>query len=125
MRAVAEKGAQFMEGIHKGQAGPAITIKQANGLVREVPWDEQDGATPILIEAMILDLEIEDSELREATKEYCLNYLKGWSEICENPEEAYDIPLSKLYSQAEAFIAGYEAAFKKVQPYWRNPLTMA
>ena len=110
MRAVAEKGAQFMEGIHKGQAGPVITIKQANGLVREVPWDEQDGATPILIEAMILSLDIENSELREATKEHCLNYLKGWSEVCEDPEDAYGIPVSEFYSKAEAFIAGYKTA---------------
>ena len=109
-RAVAEKGAQFMEGVHKGQAGMVITIKQANGLVREVPWSEEDGATPILIEAMILDLEIEDSELREATKEYCLNSLKGWVEICENPEEAYTIPINDFYSKAEAFIAGYKTA---------------
>ncbi|MGB6872727.1 MAG: hypothetical protein WBE46_01055 [Dehalococcoidia bacterium] len=116
-RAVAERGAELVEGIHKGHLGGlAITIKQANGLVREVPWDEEDGATPILIEAMILDLEIENLELREATKEYCLNYLKEWSEICENPEEAYNIPISDFYSKAEAFIDGYETALKKTQP---------
>lgn len=111
MRAVAQIGAELVEGIHKGHRGNlVITIKQANGLVREVPWDEQDGATPILIEAMILDLEIENPELREATKEYCLNHLKGWSELFDNPEEAYGIPVSKFYTQAEAFIAGYRAA---------------
>ncbi len=116
-RAVAERGAELVEGIHKSQPGClVITIKQANGIVREVPWDEQDGATPILIEAMILDLEIEDSELRETTKEYCLNSLKGWSEIVENPEDAYGIPLCDFYTKAEAFIAGYKAALKKVQP---------
>ena len=110
-RAVAEKGAEFVEGIHKSHLGGlAITIKQANGLVREVPWDEGDGATPILIEAMILELKIEDPKLRETTKRHCLNYLKGWSEICENPEDAYGIPISELFSQAEAFIAGYKTA---------------
>jgi len=39
------------------------------------------------------------------------HYIKGWSELFETPEEAYDtMPLSKLYSQAEAFIAGYKTA---------------
>ena len=111
-RAVAEKGAELVEGIHKNRGGLVITIKQANGLVREVPFDEEDGATPVLIEAMILDLKIEDMELREATKGYCLDWLKGWSEICENPEDAYDIPLSEFYTKAEAFIAGYKAALR-------------
>ena len=110
-RAVAEKGAKLIEGVHKSQAGLVITVKQANGIVREVPWDEEDGATPVLIEAMILDLEIENPELRETTKRHCLNFLEGWVEVVGEPEEAYDtMPLSKLYSQAEAFIAGYQAA---------------
>ena len=114
MRAVAEIGAELVEGIHKGQLGGlAITIRQANGIVREIPWDEEAGATPILIEATILSLEIEDLELREATKEYCLNSLKGWVEIVGTPEEAYNtMPLSKFYTMAEAFIAGYKAAPK-------------
>ena len=51
------------------------------------------------------------TELREATKRHCLNFLEGWSQVCETPEEAYDtMPLSKLYNQAEAFIAGYKTA---------------
>ena len=115
-RAVAEKGAELMEGIHKSQGGLVITIKQANGIVREVPFDEEDGATPVLIEAMILDLDIEDTELREVTKKHCLTFLEGWVEVVGDPEEAYDtMPLSKLYSQAEAFMAGYEAASKRTQ----------
>ena len=109
-RAVAEKGAKLIEGVHKGNTGPVITVEQANGLVREVPFDEEDGATPVLIEAMILELKIENPELREATKEYCLNWLKGWSEICEDPEDAYGILLSEFYTKAEAFIAGYKTA---------------
>lgn len=125
-RAVAEKGAELVKGIHKGSLGPAITVKQANGLVREVPFDEEEGATPVLIEAMILELDIEDSELREATKEHCLNFLKGWVEIVGTPEEAYDtMPLDKLYTIAEAFVGGYKAAFKKVQLYSTNPFHMA
>jgi len=100
-----------------------ITIKQANGIVHEVPWDEEAGATPILVEAMILDLKIEDSQLREAAREHCLNHIKGWSELFENPEEADGIPMSELYNRAEAFIAGHEAAIKMFQPYWKNPLT--
>lgn len=111
-RAVEEKGAELVEGIHKGHSGRlVITIKQANGLVREVPWDEEVGATPILIEAMILELEIEDPKLRETTKRHCLNFLEGWCEVVGTPEEAYDtMPLSKLYTQAEAFIVGYKTA---------------
>ena len=110
-RAVAEKGAELVEGIHKSYfGGLAITIKQANGIVREIPWGEEDGATPILIEAMILDLGIESPELREATKKYCLDFLNGWIAIFENPEEAYTIPINDFYSKAEAFVAGYEAA---------------
>ena len=111
MRAVAEKGAELVEGTHKGQAGPVITIKQANGIVREIPFDEGDGATPVLIEAMILDLKIENPELREATKRHCLDFLEGWVEVVGTPEEAYDtVPLDKLYTIAEAFIAGYKTA---------------
>lgn len=110
-RAVAEQGVQLIEGVHKGSTGPAITVKQTNGIVREVPWDEEAGATPVLIEAMILELEIENLKLREATKRHCLNFLEGWCEVVGDTEEAYDtIPLSKLYSQAEAFMAGYQAA---------------
>ena len=117
VRVVAEKGAKLVEGIHKSQAGLVITVEQANGLVREVPWDEEAGATPILIEAMILDLEIENRELRESTKRHCLNFLEGWCEVVETPEEAYDtMPLSKLYTMAESFIAGYKTAFRKIQP---------
>lgn len=124
-RVVAEKGAELMEGPHGSCQGEVITIKQANGIVREVPFDKEAGATPVLIEAMILDLKIENPELREATKEYCLNWLKGWSEICEDPEDAYGIPLSEFYTKAEAFMAGYQAAFTKIQPYWKNPLSAA
>jgi len=111
-RAVAEKGARLIEGCHKSShvRGPVITIEQANGIVREVPFREEDGATPILIEAMILDLDIEDPKLREATKEYCFNFLKGWIEVVGEPEEAYGIPLSNYYTQAEGFIAGYKTA---------------
>lgn len=109
-RAVAEKGAELIEGIHKSQADPVITVKQANGIVREVPFDEEAGATPILIEAMILELDIENPKLRESALRYCLNFLEGWREVAGD-EEAYDtMPLSKLYTQAEAFIAGYQAA---------------
>jgi hypothetical protein len=112
-RAVADKGTELMQGIHAGHSGPAIIIKQANGIVREVPFDEEDGATPVLIEAMILELDIEDLELREATKQYCLNW------FTENPD--CEMPLSEFYTKAEAFMAGYQAAFKKIQPYWTNP----
>ena len=124
-RVVAEKGAKLIEGVHKDQAGLVITVEQANGIVREVPWDERDGATPILIEAMILELDIEDPELREAAKKHCLDFLEGWREVAGD-EEAYDtIPLTELYSQAEAFIAGYKAGLQKIQPYWKNPLPTA
>jgi len=113
VRAVAEKGAELVEGVHKSQVGPAITVKQANGIVREVPWDEEAGATPILIEAMILSLDIENPELREATKRHCLDFLEGWREVVGD-EEAYDtMPLSKLYTIAESFIAGYKAALSR------------
>jgi hypothetical protein len=110
VRAVAEQGAKLMEAPHGSPQGEVITIKQANGLVREVPFDEEDGATPVLIEAMILDLKIENPELREATKGYCLNWLKGWIEVVGDPEDAYNIPLDEFYTKAEAFIAGYKTA---------------
>lgn len=116
-RAVAEKGAKLIEGVHKSPYvfGPAITIKQANGIVREVPFDETEGATPVLIEAMILELEIKNPDLREAVRKHCSNLLRGWSKIVADPEDAFNIPLDDFYSQAEAFIAGYKAASKKVQ----------
>jgi len=118
-RAVAIKGAKLVEGIHKGQSGGlAITVEvpfdEGSTITQEVPFDEEGGATPVLIEAMILELDIENPELREATKKHCLTFLEGWVEVVGDTEEAYDtIPLSKLYSQAEAFVAGYEACLKK------------
>ena len=58
----------------------------------------------------------EITSLREAVKRHCLDFLEGWSEVVGD-EEAYDtMPLSQLYSQAEAFIAGYKTASKKIQP---------
>lgn len=116
-RAVAEKGAELVKGPHGSQGGEVITIKQANGIVRELPFNEEDGATPVLIEAMIMDLKIEDPELREATKGYCLNWLKEWGEVVGDPEDAYGIPLDEFYTKAEAFIAGYKVASKKIQPH--------
>jgi hypothetical protein len=121
-RAVAEKGAELIQGVHKSQAGPVITIKQANGIIREVPFDEKDGATPILIDAMILELEIEDAALRETTKRYSLDFLDGWREVVGDKEAYETMPLDELYTKAESFIDGYKAALKKLQPYWRNPL---
>jgi hypothetical protein len=124
-RAVAEKGAELVKGIHKSQGGLAITVKQANGLVREIPWDEEAQATPVLVDAMILDLEIENPELREATREYCLNRVNEWSKLFQDPEEACGMPMNSLYTQAEAFMAGYGVALGKMQPYWKNPLPTA
>jgi len=109
-RAVAEKGTELVQGTHPGHGGPAITIKQSNGLLREVPFDEDDGATPVLIEAMILSLEIEDPKLREAVRTYSLDFLREWSELVEDPEDAYNIPLDVFYTRAESFIAGYKLA---------------
>jgi len=111
-RAVAERGVELVEGVHKSPhiKGPAITIKQADGLVREVRFDESEGATPVLIEAMILELDIEDPKLREAVRKYSVSFLKKWEEIVGDPEDAYNIPLDDFYGRAEAFMAGYRAA---------------
>ena len=109
-RAVAEKGAELIEGVHKSQQGPVITIRQANGIVREVPFCEEDGATPVLIEAMILELDIEDPKLRDAVKRYCLSFLKEWEEIVGDPEDAFNIPLNDFCAKTEAFMSGYKAA---------------
>jgi hypothetical protein len=112
-RAVAEEGTELIEGIHNEgcPGGPMITIRRANGIVQEVPFDEDAMATPILIEAVILDLDIEDSKLREAVKMYCLNWLEEWVvEIVGNREDAYCIPLDFFWTKAEDFVAGYQAA---------------
>jgi hypothetical protein len=109
-RAVAERGAKLIEGVHRSRQGPVITIKQANGIVTEVLFDETDGATPVLIEAMVMELHIEDPKLRDAVRGYCLSFLKGWEEIVGDPEDAYNIPLDEFYTRAEAFMAGYKAA---------------
>ncbi|HUW45604.1 MAG TPA: hypothetical protein VMW50_07380 [Dehalococcoidia bacterium] len=117
-RAVAVKGAKLVEGIHKGQSGGlAITVEvpfdEDLTITQEVPFDESQGATPVLIEAMILGLDIENPELREATKKHCLTFLEGWVEVVGDTEEAYTLPLDDFYSQAEAFMAGYEVGLKK------------
>jgi len=112
-RAVAGQGVELVQGIHKGYfGGLVITIKQANGLVREVPWDEEAVATLVLIEAMFQDLEIENLEVRKAAREYCLNYIKGWNEIVVDPETD-GISMSDIYTYTEAFIEGYKAALKR------------
>lgn len=112
-RAVAEEGVELIKGVHKGcLGGLVITIKQANGLVREVPYREEAVATPVLIEAMIQDIGIENPEIREAAREYCLNYIKGWNELFVDPETD-GISVSDLDCYVEAFIKGYEAALKQ------------
>ena len=111
MRAVAEEGATLIQGIHFTNGEEVITIKQANGIVHEVPFDYDAVATPVLIEAMIQEMEIEHSELREATRDYCLNYVKGWNENIAFPE-IDGISISDLWNYAESFGEGYKAALE-------------
>lgn len=110
-RAVAEKGAELVEGIHKNRGGLVITIKQANGLVREVPYSNEDVATPVLVEAMIQDKGIESPEISEAAIGYCLSFIKGCNEIVSDPEHD-GITIGELSCYVEAFEAGYKAALK-------------
>ncbi len=113
-RAVAVEGVKLVEGIHKDHLGDiVITIKQANGLVREVPYRNDDVATPVLVEAMIQDKGIENPEIREAAIEYCLNYIKGWNEIVADPE-IDGIEIGDLSMYVEAFEMGYKAALKRI-----------
>lgn len=112
-RAVAVEGVELVKGVHIGYSGGlVITIKQANGLVREVPYNEGAVATPVLIEAMIQDKGIENPEIREDAIEYCLNYIKGYAETIVGPE-IEGIPIGDLSCYAEAFENGYEACLKK------------
>jgi len=113
-RAVTEQGVELIEGVHKGCLGDmVITIKQANGLVREVPYRDGDVATPVLVEAMIQGKGIESLEIKEAAIEYCLNYIKGWNEIVADPE-IDGIEIGDLSMYVEAFEMGYKAALKRI-----------
>jgi len=111
-RAVAEKGVQLIKGIHIGPQGDCvITIKQANGLVREVPYSNEDVATPVLVETMIQDKGIENPEIEEAAIGYCLSFIKGLNELVNDPEDD-GITIGDLSCYVEAFEAGYKAALK-------------
>ena len=109
-RAVAE----LIKGVHLDHfKNFVITIKQANGLVREVPNSDKDIATPVLIEAILRDMGIKNPEIREAAKQYCLDYIKGWNEIVENPE-IDGITIGELITAVGAFEAGWKAVPKKI-----------
>jgi hypothetical protein len=112
-RAVAIEGTELIEGIHRGSSGESvITIKQANGLIREVPYSAEAIATPVLVEAMIKDMGIESPEIREATEQYCLDYIEGWNKLIDDPESD-GVPLRELEGLSNAFIDGYEAVLKR------------
>jgi len=112
-RAVEQKGAELIEGIHQGSSGGSvITIKQGNGLIREVPYSQEAIATPVLVEAMIEDMGIESPEIKEVTKEYCLDYIEGWNKLIDD-SESDGISISELNQFSWAFIDGYEAALKR------------
>ena len=113
-RAVAEEGAELVKGIHFTNGYEVITIKQANGLVREVPWDYYAVATPVMVEAMIQEMRIDDPIIQEATKNYCLNYIKEWNEDIVDPE-IDGVKMDDLWNFAEAFIEGYEVALKRAR----------
>ena len=107
-RAVAEKGVELVEGIHFTKKKEVITIKKANGRVREVLWDYYAVATPVMVEVMIQEMSIDDPIIQEATRNYCLNYIKRWNENFEDPE-IDGVELDDLWNYAEAFEKGYEA----------------
>lgn len=112
-RAVTEQGVELIEGVHKGCLGDmVITIKQTNGLVREVPYRDDDVATPVLVEAMIQDKGIESPEIKEAAIEYCLSYIKEWNEVVADPE-IDGITIGELSCYVEAFEKGYQATLKQ------------
>lgn len=115
-RAVAQEGVELVQGIHfvKGLVTnhEVITIKQANGLVREVPWDYYAVAAPVLVEAMIQEMHIDDPIIQEATKNYCLDYVKRWNEEVCDPE-IHGVKMDDLWNYAEAFIKGYETCLKR------------
>ena len=88
-RAVAEEGIELIKGVHLNHSGECvITIKQSNGIVREVPYRDEDVATPVLVEAMIQDKGIESPGIREAATRYCLSFIKGMDELVIDPEGA-------------------------------------
>jgi hypothetical protein len=111
-RAVAEKGTELVKGVHIGSQGDCVvTIKQSNGIIREVPYRDEDVATPVLVEAMIQDKGIESPEIREAATRYCLSFIKGMDEVVADPEHD-GITIGTLSYYVEAFEAGYNAALK-------------
>ena len=111
-RAVAEKGVELIKGVHIGSRGDCvITIKQDNGIIREVPYSNEDVATPVLVEAMIQDKGMENPEIREAATRYCLSFIKGMDELVIDPEGA-GITIGTLSCYVEAFEEGYKAALK-------------
>ena len=120
-RAVAMEGVELVKGIHNSvRGGFIITIKRPDGLREDVHWRDDAVATPVLVEAMIQDMinindpeEIpEIREVRDALKEYCLDWLKQDKENLENPEIDGQT-VGELSTMAIAFMDGYEAALKR------------
>ncbi|MFA5064951.1 MAG: hypothetical protein WC566_05755 [Dehalococcoidia bacterium] len=108
MRAAAVDGVTLEKGIHRGFGGDsAITIKYPNGMRQEIPFYETAVATPVLIEAMIADIGPENPETKAAVKEYCLDYVRRWNKIIEDPE-IDGIQICTLRNLVDGFIAGYE-----------------
>lgn len=111
-RAVAEKGVQLIRGVHIGsRGGCVITIKQNNGITREVPYRDEDVATPVLVEAMIQDKGIKSPEIKEAAIRYCLSLIKREDELVIDREGA-GTAIGTLSCYVEAFEQGYKAALK-------------
>jgi len=108
MRATAVEGVTLVEGIHIGHWGEyAITIQYPEGFRQEIPYQEEAVATPVLIDAMLEEIGIEDPVILAATKEYCLTFMSGWNKIVEDPETD-GAQIRDLRNMAWGFVAGYE-----------------
>jgi len=114
-RAVDLPGMTLVKGIHRSSltGWQCITIAYPDGLRLEVPYDESDVIAPVYIEAMILSLDIDNTDTREAVRQGCLNFFKG--DVPQNGVDDYaetGTDILWLEAFARGFQKGYEEALE-------------
>jgi len=87
-----------------------ITVRRPDGKIQAIPYDHNQIARPIHIEAMInYVMGIGNPDSRAAAHEYCLTFIRGWNLLVGNPE-ADGKRIGEMEALAWAFVAGYEHA---------------
>lgn len=109
--AAAVQGLTLVKGPHECALGwRVITVKRPDGRIQAIPYDYDQIARPIHIEAMInYVMGISNPDSRAAAHEYCLTFIRGWNALVVYPE-VDGKRIGEMEALAWAFVAGYEHA---------------